>query len=109
MRLNTRDCCFDNLKGFLIVLVVLGHLPDPFLTAGSGSIRLTYLAIYAFHMPLFAFCSGWFSVSLTPRKLVRNVLYPHAVWRSIYCLFYITVLGNSAMRPHYATPVWVMW
>lgn len=109
MHLNTRDSYFDNLKGVLIVLVVFAHLLEPFLSTGSRSIRLVYLAIYAFHMPLFAFCSGWFSVSLTPRKLVRNVLYPYAVWQTIYCIFHITVLGNSAMQLHYATPVWVMW
>lgn len=109
MQLRERNCYFDNLKGGLILLVVFGHLLEPFLAAGTASIRLVYLTIYAFHMPLFSFCSGWFSVSLTPRKLVSNVLYPYVVWQSIYCIFYRTVLGNSGMELHYATPIWVMW
>lgn len=109
MQLRERDCYFDNLKGCLILLVVFGHLLEPFLATGASSIRLVYLAIYAFHMPLFAFCSGWFSTGLTPQKLVHNVLYPYAVWQSIYCIFYRTALGSSDMELHYATPVWVMW
>lgn len=55
-----RSAYFDNLKGILIFLVVLGHL-----TQGRGdflSVTIRYY-IYIFHMPLFIFISGVFAKS----------------------------------------------
>lgn len=52
---------FDNLKGLLIMLVVVGHLIEPL--AGSGSLTgmVAFDCIYLFHMPLFVFVTGLFS------------------------------------------------
>ena len=49
----------DNLKGVLIILVVIGHflLRAP----GTPSTILLYKTIYLFHMPLFIFVSGFLS------------------------------------------------
>lgn len=104
-----RSAYFDNLKGLLILLVVLGHILELQWNTGLFAVRGLYLTIYAFHMPLFVFCSGWFSLSQTPRKLLRNILYPYLVWQSIYFIFYRAALGQTALALDYTLPVWVLW
>lgn len=49
---------WDNLKFFLIFLVVLGHMVDQF--PDSNLFQSIYVFVYAFHMPLFFFISGLF-------------------------------------------------
>lgn len=52
----------DNLKGLCIILVVLGHFIEPLMD--SSKYRLLYyifMSIYAFHMPVFCFISGYVS------------------------------------------------
>lgn len=49
--MKTRDYQIDNIKGFLIILVVFGHM---FLASSSENNWLTTL-IYSFHMPVFIF------------------------------------------------------
>ena len=51
---KTRIAYWDNLKGILIALVVLGH-------TGTALGDKWLSVIYAFHMPLFVFVSGYFS------------------------------------------------
>ena len=62
---------YDNLKFLLIVLVVLGHLIDDSTVKlfgdGGGETGVpqakvfsgAFVFLYAFHMPLFFFISGW--------------------------------------------------
>lgn len=57
---NTREYVWDNLKFILIILVVIGHEID-YYTKESMTMRKLFLLIYAFHMPLFIFISGYFS------------------------------------------------
>lgn len=54
MATKTRDPFWDTLKAMLIVLVVLGH-------TGTAMGDRWLSVIYAFHMPLFIFISGYFS------------------------------------------------
>lgn len=51
---NKRIYWYDNLKFFLMVLVVLGHGAD-YGTSQYASFRFAYLFVYIFHMPLFLF------------------------------------------------------
>ena len=50
---------FDNMKFFLILTVVIGHFADA-VTVDSEVYKGIFIFIYAFHMPLFLFCSGLF-------------------------------------------------
>ena len=54
MATKMRDPYWDTLKAMLIVLVVLGH-------TGTAMGDKWLSVIYAFHMPLFIFISGYFS------------------------------------------------
>ena len=51
---------FDNLKGVLIILVVLGHFLSGATSAGILPAWRLFDFIYLFHMPLFIFASGLF-------------------------------------------------
>lgn len=107
MEHNTRDYFFDNLKGLLIVLVVFGHLLE--LLPRSLSAQYVYLLVYSFHMPLFTFCTGYFSVELSPKKALRTLLYPYVVWQMLYYLFYTCVLNVNNLTLSFVTPIWLMW
>ncbi|MEZ4805839.1 MAG: acyltransferase family protein, partial [Bacteroidia bacterium] len=56
---TTREPFYDNLKCFLIVLMVLGHFT--FENRAFPIMKGLSNVIYSFHMPLFIFISGYFS------------------------------------------------
>ena len=66
---NERCIWVDNLKGFLIILVVAGHVLQSAIDAHIQSVFMEsiFLWIYSFHMPLF-FCVSGYVYSLTLRK-----------------------------------------
>lgn len=68
-----RDPFFDTCKYLLIVLVIAGHVMDGYKHL-YGWMEYLYSLIYLFHMPFFAFISGYFSKRLTARKLVSGSL-----------------------------------
>lgn len=57
---NGRIFYFDNLKFFLITLVVIGHFIQDIMGISLNAKRI-WIFIYSFHMPLFMFVSGFFS------------------------------------------------
>lgn len=65
MMIKTRNSIIDNQKFFLIVLVIFGHVSSYVIfDRNLPTVRIEgYLKhiIYAFHMPLFIFISGYFS------------------------------------------------
>ena len=108
MNSPSRDCRFDNLKGILIFLVVLGHALPRLQNESMMISRYITGVIFAFHMPAFVFISGYFSKRVHPFerysvKNVKSLLIPFAMahvlmWlldsRSISSLFY---------------PGWTLW
>ena len=59
---------FDNLKGVLIALVVVGHFFNGALSAQIVPAWCLFDFIYSFHMPLFIFVSGMFCKSAYSQK-----------------------------------------
>lgn len=55
-----RIALFDNIKGILIILVVLGHIAHP-IHNENPVLSAVFDIIYLFHMPLFVFMSGLFA------------------------------------------------
>lgn len=78
----------DNLKGFLILLVVFGHcLQD----TGTTDENLLYRYIYSFHMPLFMAVSGFVSYHpqlqwSTVRRRAWQLLLPFMAWAIVKSL-----------------------
>lgn len=57
---------FDNVKFFLIVLVVVGHFIDGAAgTSDHRTMRALFVFIYSFHMPLFVFLLGLFTKDMS--------------------------------------------
>ncbi len=59
---SSRIAYWDNLKAFLIFMVVLGHFVLLFRNKSNMLLSIFYY-IYLFHMPAFVFVSGFFSKS----------------------------------------------
>lgn len=55
-----RIALFDNLRGVLVVLVVIGHVIHP-VHNDNPALSAVFDLIYLFHMPLFVFLSGLFA------------------------------------------------
>lgn len=66
-----RNAYWDNVKGILILLVLLGH----FIMA-YPQMRIPWTTIYLFHMPAFLFVSGYFSSrnSLKTEKILKLIV-----------------------------------
>lgn len=90
---------WDNLKGFLIFLVVLGHMIEQLLPDGMS--QQLYKVIYLFHMPLFVFCSGYLS-RFSPRKILKQLLLPYVVIQVVFGLIAFREIQVS-------TPYWLLW
>lgn len=64
---NKRDAKWDNVKLILIILVVVGHVADYYMSK-STIMYIIRFYIYIFHMPAFLFVSGLFS-----KRVVREI------------------------------------
>ncbi len=64
---------WDNLKAYLIALVVIGHVLQYF-TDYSDLAKGLYLFIYSFHMPAFIFVAGLFSKHAIYEKRLSSII-----------------------------------
>ena len=88
----------------LICLVVSGHL----LECTSGDIaHYLYISTYLFHMPLFVFCTGYFS-RFSARRILTSLVWPYLVFQLLYLLFTRFVL-ESEIEFRFTTPYWILW
>lgn len=99
-----RDPFWDTLKGILIVLVVLGHtetaLGDKWLSV-----------IYAFHMPLFIFVSGYFSKRMPLRemsKVVKRLIVIYLVFNPTYITINV-LMGEHLTVERLLIPAFALW
>ncbi|HCS72995.1 MAG TPA: acyltransferase, partial [Clostridiales bacterium] len=99
--INERSYLLDNLKGLLIVFVVIGHFFDVW-ASKYFNIRFIYTFIYLFHMPCFIFISGY--LTKDPEKsrgnAFENLLVPYIVmsvlWKTYCTIFSIVLHGYSS-------------
>jgi fucose 4-O-acetylase-like acetyltransferase len=83
MMTSKRIAWFDNSKGILIFLVVLGHLLEVYRHYDENTVVLwLYNTIYTFHMPLFILISGYFFREGRFRK-VLELFSVFLVWQLI--------------------------
>jgi fucose 4-O-acetylase-like acetyltransferase len=97
-----KDIKLSNVKGVLIFLVVFGHVFEPFRDQYFG----LYAFIYAFHMPLFIFVSGYFAKRVKISKIV-NLMLLYLIFQTLFN-GYFYLLGNGDSFT-YETPQFHLW
>lgn len=109
----TRNHYFDNMKAFLIFLVVLGHMISAFWSQGTAVHTTVYLWIFSFHMPVFIFASGYFASTNTKKTLSRLVpLYLVFQMVQIIIKFAYAYSANSetaVFEFQLFKPEWTLW
>ncbi|RFS86394.1 acyltransferase [Actinomadura spongiicola] len=107
-----RDAYFDNVKFFLILLVVVGHFWEVF-KKDSYAVDAAYSVVYGFHMPLFVFVSGYFSRGFMRstekfRGVFPTLVVPFAIFNALYAaLGYLK--GDSVPLHTFFRPQFLMW
>ena len=81
-QLKNRDYWFDNVKGFLMITVVVGHLIASVLNKFPDFVFLSNF-IYSFHMPAFAIISGFFMKRRVDNKdyssVINKIIVPYLI------------------------------
>lgn len=102
MKVKERSPLFDNIKIVLIILVLFGHaLEEISLENGYGIIRA---CIYSFHMPVFIFISGYFSVgggASESKKIIVNCGIPYFIFNTIYVIWTERTFFVNVFLPRY--------
>lgn len=109
----------DSLKGWLILLVILGHAIQQTLGADCNSNHLWNL-IYSFHMPAFMAVSGWLAYRGISRdveytKVVKRralqLLVPYLMWTIVAFLskgeYTLSCIGEMLLYPDRS--FWFLW
>lgn len=101
-----RDYYFDNAKAILIILVVVGHIIELWIDKISF-LRSVWVFIYVFHMPVFAFISGYFSkrLDVLSRKEIKYLILFIAATVCYWPLSHYGLIHNL-ITPYYA--LWFM-
>lgn len=105
----TRLAWLDAAKGAGIILVVIGHalggLIDSPIGRAMPALRLAFLAIYTFHMPLFFMLAGVLVAQRIERDagrfargLARTLVWPYFLW-SIVQFSVIYAMGALVNQP----------
>ena len=100
---------FDNIRFFLMFLVILGHFLE--IAKGYGNTCLLYRIIYLFHMPAFIFVSGYFA-KYNPKKILFQLICPYVIFQFLYQLFDFYVLNTDTDKKlmfQFTTPYWILW
>lgn len=107
---RSRDPLWDNLRLLAIALVVVGHTIE---SASSYDLAYgLYLFVYAFHMPLFAFISGYFAraepvTGADGQKIVSQLLAPYAIFSVIWAL--VRWWQEDTFALDLTSPYWHLW
>lgn len=80
--MKERILWIDELKGFTIFLVIIGHI---LISRFLPQFQLFHTVIYSFHMPLFMFLSGIFSYKAL--EAVDNQC-KKSIWERKYCSYW---------------------
>lgn len=97
-----RDLSIDTLKGFLILLVILGHLIGSMKFSCPGVWNL----IYTFHMPLFVLISGY--LSKREDTSIFTILKPLLVFQVLNIII-LVIQGHHFSFAYFLIPHWTLW
>lgn len=102
------NLAITQLKGFLVFLVVFGHLIEGF--SSSFGRDWLYNLIYSFHMPAFVAISGvLFKIETPAKKLAQTILIPFVVYNIIFELSSYGSFGKFTHNFYQGAPYWHLW
>ena len=109
--MTERDYLYDNIKGILIILVVLCHFLGYAMTSGDTIVRSFIIFIYYFHMPLFIFISGYFSKNPERARdtAFRNLFMVYIVAQVFWIIFKYLTNGSTHYIEHFLDPGYAIW
>lgn len=105
-----RKLYLDNLRGVLILLVMLGHSIQ---AAGYGiDDNFANRLIYSFHMPMFMAISGYLSykIAFDSNKIIskaKQLLVPYVLWTVLMVFLYDNVSLQGAFIDE--SSLWFLW
>lgn len=105
-----RDDLFDNIKGLLIFLTVLGHFLQIGLRDSVPFFKWIWVIIYSFHMPVFIFISGYFSRNYQRErgKKAHRLMFYYILGECLVCLAK-SIFSHRAVLPDFLSPSFGMW
>ncbi len=103
-KIEERSVLIDNIRGLLIIFVVLGHVME---RVGIPQTHPLYVCFYSFHMPAFAFVSG-LCFSKGKNRIFRSVLLPYFL---VHCMNYFVraLVSPGEAELQFTTPLWSYW
>lgn len=110
MNNQKRDNYFDNLRGFLIICVIIGNSLE-YISPSRVNPHYLILVLYMFHMPLFTFISGYFCKK-SNRSTVEKVVDTTKIYlfaQTFYFVFNRYVLGRTSVKFQLLYPSWTLW
>jgi fucose 4-O-acetylase-like acetyltransferase len=107
-KIHNRDIAFDNIKGFVILTVVLGHAIEAY-TPTSAIMNFAYYLIYSFHMPLFIFIAGYFSKNIAKSResVFPKLIISYLIFDLAYVVVKYLVTGEQSLN--LLTPNFSFW
>lgn len=110
MNSKTRDSYFDNLRGFLIICVIIGNSLE-YINPTSINPHYFILCLYMFHMPLFTFISGYFckKSKRTTKEKVIDTVKTYLFAQIFYYFFNLIVTKNYGLKFELLKPSWTLW
>ncbi|MGN0145028.1 MAG: acyltransferase family protein [Clostridium sp.] len=110
MNNKTRDNYFDNLRGFLILAVIIGNSLE-YISPSSIDPHYLILFLYMFHMPLFTFISGYFCRK-SKRSTADKVFDTARIYffaQIFYFIFNRYILNRTSVKFQLLYPSWTLW
>lgn len=107
IQMSKRSYFWDNYKGVLIFLVVLGHFLYAYALKYNGDfVDDLFTFIYVFHMPAFVFCSGYLSKSENARSKTSQMklLLYYLIFNTAMMLYAYYFMDTSLklLTPYYS-------
>jgi len=97
----------DNIKGIMMIFIVLGHVYLFFDTPLKDYI---YNLIYLLNMPIFSFISGYCcSKNEKISTIFGKYLYLYIFWQLIYTIYLKCILTNNTEQLSILQPYWILW
>ncbi len=109
-----RSVYLDNVKGALMVLVVLGHIAQE-MRGNFAAAKQVYMFIYFFHMPMFVVLSGYLSKPkkgvTAVKKYANAILLPYMIFQLLFTLikFLFVPLTFKELLRTLLAPEYALW